>query len=59
MLVLTLPGMHRGLAQISAPVVRKVQQAQRESQAAIRFSQRLYRFYKLSEEGRTSLRASN
>lgn len=37
-------------AAISAPVVRKAQQWQRESQSVISFSRRLYRFYKLSSE---------
>jgi hypothetical protein len=48
-----------GISQMSAPIVRKVQEAQRESRAAIRFSQRLYRFYKLSENTSMALRASN
>jgi hypothetical protein len=49
----------QGIAQLSAPIVRRVQQVQRETQAAVRFTQRLYRFYKLSEEGAASLQSSN
>jgi hypothetical protein len=36
--------------QVSSPIVRKLQAAERQSREAIRFSQRLYRFYKLSRE---------
>jgi len=38
----------RSVATASTPLVQKVQQVQRESREIIRFSVRLYRFYKQS-----------
>ena len=38
------------VAAVSGSVVRKVQKVQQESREIIRFSVRLYRFYKLSSE---------
>jgi len=40
----------QNVAEVSAPVVRKVQAAERKSKELVRFSIRLYRFYKLSSE---------
>lgn len=55
MVAVAAPSVSRCVAQVSAPIVRKVQAAERESREAIRFSQRLYRFYKLSTEPSVTL----
>lgn len=50
MAMLSATGASRSVAAVSVPVVHKVQQVERESRAVVRFSVRLYRFYKMSTE---------
>jgi len=50
MLTVSVTAASQSLTAVSTPMVRKVQRVQRESRDVIRFSVRLYRFYKLSSE---------
>jgi hypothetical protein len=59
MLAVAAPAVNQCLAQVFAPMVRRVQAVERESRETIRFTQRLYRFYKLSTEHAAAVRNSN
>ena len=48
----------QNVAAASCPAARKIQQWERESRAVVRFSVRLYRFYKLSTERPMAERSS-
>jgi len=50
MLAASVTATSPSVATASASLIRKVQQVQHESREMIRFSLRLYRFYKLSSE---------
>jgi hypothetical protein len=59
MLAVAAPCVTQCVAQVSAPLARKVQSAERQSRDAIRLSQRLYRFYKLSTQQTGSAQSTN
>ena len=59
MVAVAAPAVSHCLEQVFVPAIRKVQTVERQSSDAIRFSRRLYRFYRLATEQAAAVQGAN